>query len=102
MYGPCPMGHWSDTAKRDGGGARLALVVGSRYRVIREFADYDNERHPVGETWTYLGTGGSAYHDGISWFVTLDGVSEWHIPMEYRDGGQIEVLEALDEYIAPF
>jgi hypothetical protein len=40
------------------------------------------------------------YDDGLSLFVSLDGKSEWHIPMQWRPEEQGTVLDNLAEYVA--
>ena len=73
---------------------------GRRYRVIRAFPDFDNDQHPVGEEWTYLGTAFLPYDDGRSIFVSADGAREWHIRMQDRAEAQRDILDNLASYIA--
>jgi hypothetical protein len=42
------------------------LVRGVPYVVVREFVDYDGRRHPIDETWTYLGHGFLPHEDGLT------------------------------------
>lgn len=76
MEGPKAKGHWtkhirlSTTLKID------ALSPGYCYAVVKEFYDYDNSAHSVGEKWICLGNNYSPYDDGLSLFVSLDGVKE--------------------------
>ncbi len=77
MFGPKPFGYWSARVSEPRG----ALQLGQRYRVIREFFDYDRVLHPVGETWRFVGSGFLPYDNGLSLFVqTVDG--EWHIRLQ--------------------
>ena len=76
------------------------MVPGKRYRVVKEFVDFDHQVHPVGETWWYVGTAFLPYDDGRSIFVSLDGDREWHIRMQDRVEEQGPVLDKLWEYVA--
>ncbi len=75
------------------------LVPGKRYGVIKPFKDFDREDHPVGETWTYLGTAFLPYDDGRSLFVSADGIRDWHIRLQGREEEQRDILDALHEYV---
>lgn len=97
MHGPQPAGHWSAGAQR----SHQFLVAGRRYRVVRPFTDYAGAPHPAGEEWTFLGSAFLPYEDGLSWFVSLDGTREWHIPMQWRDDAQGPIIDALSTYVQP-
>jgi hypothetical protein len=75
------------------------LIPGRRYRVVREFRDYDRELHPVGESWTFLGSSFLPYEDGLSLFVSTDGIEERQIRMQWRPEEQGPVLDRLAEYV---
>lgn len=98
ITGPYPKGHWTDVVPPEDfhGG----LAVGRRYRVTREFLDYDADPHPVGETWTFLGCNFLPYEDGWSFFVSLDGEHEWHIRLQDRGETQAAILQDLGSYVA--
>jgi len=81
------------------GGPYAHLVPGERYRVIKAFQDFDRQEHPLGETWTYIGTAFLPYDDGRSIFVSLDGEREWHIRMQDREEEQRGVLDDLTSYV---
>ena len=99
MYGPRGGGHWTAGGSLE---ARHAfLEAGKRYRVIREFTDFDGDVHRVGEEWTFLGSSFVPYEDGLSLFVSFDGASEWQIRMQWRPEAQGRVLDALSSYLAP-
>ena len=76
MFGPMPRGQWAadwnDTGIGVGGLAR-----GRRYRVIKAFRDFDGDEHPLDETWLFLGDSFLPYEDGLSLFVSIDGIHEW-------------------------
>jgi hypothetical protein len=99
VYGPCERGHWSV-----GNGVRPRhdfLEAGRRYRVCREFVDFDGDIHPAGEEWKFLGASFLPYEDGLSLFVTLDGAREWQIRMQWRADTQGGVLDDLSGYLVP-
>ncbi len=77
------------------------MEPGTRYRVKKEFIDFDREVHPVGETWWYVGTAFLPYDDGRSIFVSLDNEREWHIRMQDRAEEQGPILDKLWEYVEP-
>ena len=98
MYGPLERGHWS--------GGRLQpshdfLQAGRRYRVLREFTDFDGDAHRPGEEWTFLGASFLPHDDGLSLFVSLDGVQEWQIRMQWRAEAQGAILDTLHAYVGP-
>lgn len=84
------------------GQSYLHLEPGVRYRVRKEFKDFDRELHPVGETWWFIGTAFLPYDDGRSLFVSLDGEREWHIRMQDRPEEQGEILDHLWEYVETY
>ncbi len=75
------------------------LQPGRRYRVEHPFVDYDGDLHPVGETWDFLGTSFFPYEDGVSLFVSLDGVQKWQIRLQSRPEAQGAVLDDLPSYL---
>ena len=98
MTGPQPLGHWTKTL-----GAPKhfqSLKVGRRYRVIKEFRDYDGDEHPIGETWTFLGYNFSPHDDGLSLFVSIHS-DEWHVRLQWTPQAQGAIIDALDGYLAP-
>ncbi len=101
MYGPAKLGEWSGTDAPNHSTKHQFLVAGSRYRVIRAFEDYQRTLHPVGEEWVFLGDSFVPYEDGLTLFVSLDGVQEWGIPLQWRDEEQGPILESLADYVQP-
>ena len=77
------------------------LEAGRRYRVLREFADFDGDAHYPGEEWAFLGASFLPHDDGLSLFVSLDGVQEWQIRMQWRAEAQGAVLDTLRAYVGP-
>lgn len=51
MHGPKKQGFWTSTKAPHSAPTHPLLVAGARYRVIREFTDYDGHVHPRGEEW---------------------------------------------------
>lgn len=96
MYGPRDGGHWTSTALDP---SHAFLKAGRRYRVLRTFTDFDGDVHLEGETWTFLGASFLPYDDGLSLFVSKDGVREWQIRMQWRPEAQGPVLDVLGEYL---
>jgi hypothetical protein len=98
MYGPEPAGKWSSIVAADDRQHQF-LVAGQRYRVIRPFTDFDRDLHPIGEEWIFLGCSFVPYHDGMSFFVSLDGVQEWQIRLQWVPEEQSEILDKLATYL---
>jgi hypothetical protein len=93
-----PKGHWTSRLSNE---PFKHLEVGARYIVVREFVDYDKDLHPAGETWTYLGYNFVPYHDGLSLFVSLDGVQEWQMRMQWIPEEQGAIISALEDHVHP-
>jgi hypothetical protein len=91
-----PKGTYTD---RGIGGSYEHLLPGKRYRVVKEFKDFDRDLHPVGEEWVFLGTAFLPYDDGRSLFVSVDGEREWHIRMQDREEEQRGILDDLQNYV---
>jgi hypothetical protein len=98
MYGPEQLGKWSSRIAAHGRQHQF-LIAGRRYRVVREFADYDKGVHLPGEEWVFLGHSFLPYEDGMSFFVTRDGVGEWHIRLQWRREEQGNILDNLAAYL---
>lgn len=73
------------------------LTPGQRYRVVREFIDYDRLVHPVGETWVFEHTNFVPYEDGLTLHVSLGG-----LPMVYRLQWRPEEQAAIIENFTNF
>lgn len=74
------------------------LQRGHRYRVARAFTDYDGVPFEFDDTWWFVGVAYAPYDDGITLYITRDGVTEACIRLEDRPGGQDYVVAALAEY----
>jgi len=100
MMGPEASGKW--TSNFDPPSTTLSFFeLGRRYRVKTAFDDFDRDRHPVGESWIFLGSNYVPYHAGMSLFVSLDGEREWLIRLQWYKEEQADVLGALDHYLEP-
>lgn len=97
--GGSPKGTYSD---RGVGHSYAHMESGVRYRVKKEFIDFDRQVHPVGETWWYVGTAFLPYDDGRSIFVSLDNDREWHIRMQDRPEEQGPILDKLWDYVETY
>jgi hypothetical protein len=99
MHGPEQPGKWSSLGATNCGKRHQFLQSGRRYRVIRKFIDYDKDVHLPGEEWVFLGYSFLPYEDGMSFFVSLDGVREWHVRLQWIPEEQGEILDNLADYI---
>ena len=99
MHGPQLAGFWSGRPSANGGSKHQFLNAGQRYRVVREFVDYDGDPHPVGEEWRFCGWSFVPYEDGMSFFISLDDRQEWQLRLQWRDDSQGAVLDRLSDYL---
>lgn len=76
------------------------LNAGAAYRVVKEFRDFDNRLHAVGEAWTFIGSNFVPYDDGLSLYATIDG-GERQVRLQWRPEAQGEIIGHLGEYLAP-
>lgn len=74
-------------------------MAGKKYVVVSQFQDFDKDVHPVGETWTFIGSSFSPYDDGLSLFVSLDDKHEWQIRMQWRPEEQGPIIDAFESYV---
>ena len=91
-----PSGHWTAQLSND---RFKHLKPGHCYEVIADFADYDGDVHPAGERWRFLTHNFLPYEDGLSLFVSLDDVQEWHIRLQWRGETQATIIDHLDRYL---
>jgi hypothetical protein len=98
MIGPKKFGFWSKSRAFSKGNSQF-LCPSKWYRVIKSFDDYDGHSHLEGEEWLFLGYSFTPYDDGLSWFVSFDGKSEWCIPMQWNKISQGIIIDSLSEYI---
>lgn len=101
MLGPEPKGFWTRSTGLSLESSHQSLIAGSRFRVIKEFQDFDGQAHPIGESWTFLGHCFLPYDDGMSFFVSIDGEQEWHIRLQWRPEEQAYILDDLQQFFAP-
>jgi hypothetical protein len=73
------------------------LIAGQRYCVVREFVDYDQQAHPVGETWVFETTNFVPYEDGLTLHVRAHG-----LPLVYRFQQRPEEQAALMAHFTDF
>ena len=50
-----------------------SLLPGRTYQVIREFIDYEQRVHAVGETWTFIFSKFVPYDDGMMLHISQNG-----------------------------
>ncbi len=101
MHGPEQAGHWSSIEAPNCGKKHDFLRAGQRYRVLESFTDFDGDAHLPGEEWDFLGYSYLPYDDGVSFFISLDGIREWHIRLQWRAEAQGKILDHLASYLQP-
>ena len=53
-------------------GNSLNLISGRKYIVVKSFVDFDDQVHPIGESWTYIETNFLPYDDGLTLHAIKD------------------------------
>ena len=100
MTGPFPPGTYRATpAPPAGRGEVPQLGRGRTYCVTKAFRDSDGDDHPVGETWTYLGSTFFYYDDLLNVHVRLASGEEWSIPLIWDPGHDQRTIERLRDYV---
>ena len=74
------------------------LRPGQNYEVTREFADYDQQRHAVGETWTFIAQNFVPYEDGMLVQIRQQGQLT-HFRMQWRSESQGAVMDEFTAYV---
>ena len=78
----------------------LHLTPQKKYKVIKSFKDYDGTVHPIGETWTFVGTNFVPYEDGLSVNIILENSTrETSYRLQWRAEEQGEIIEHFGEYV---
>lgn len=68
------------------------------YMVVQPFRDFDGNEHPVGETWSFIGSSFLPYDDGLWLFVVVDGQRR-QIRMQWREEQQGAIVDNLPDYV---
>jgi hypothetical protein len=74
------------------------LRKGREYRVRKEFVDFDDLLHNIGETWTFIEKNFVPYDDGLSLFVDMKGQKK-QIRLQWREDQQLEIIENFSDYV---
>ncbi|MBJ6144779.1 DUF3601 domain-containing protein [Hymenobacter sp. BT559] len=75
------------------------LVAGQKYCVVQQFVDYDQQVHPVGETWVFEGTNFVPYEDGLTLHVLVYGVPQVY-RFQWRPEEQAALIENFTDFVA--
>ena len=94
-----PLGYWSSKKAQNCSSSHGHLHAGEKYEVVKSFTDYDLVKHPIGESWVFMGSCFLPYDDGLSLFVSPDGQHECHIRMQWREEEQGAILDSFEEYV---
>ena len=74
------------------------LIPGKAYRVIKEFKDYNDILHPIGETWKFSDKNFLPYEDGLSLFVEKDG-QRVQFRFQWREESQAGIIDNFFDYV---
>jgi hypothetical protein len=74
------------------------LIPGQRYRVVREFVDYDHQVHLVGETWVFECTNFVPYEDGLTLHVNLGSLPVVY-RLQWRPEEQAAIIENFTNFV---
>ncbi len=80
-----------------------SAVRGQRYRVIKQFVDGDEDSHPVGEEWLFLGAMFDRQFDDYVLCVQSSSGQEWAIKLNARPARKHEsdVVDNFLDFVAP-
>ena len=80
----------------------LKLLPGKKYKVIKEFSDYDKILHPVGEAWTFVETNFLPYDDGLTLHVTIDNFpKQLSFRFQWRQEEQAYLIDNFIDFVIP-
>ena len=74
------------------------LKQGKKYRVTKEFVDYDYITHPIGEIWTFEKTNFLPYEDGLTLHVIHNDRSQVY-RFQWREEEQAGILTDFESYV---
>ena len=98
MQGPLPNGsfrgmtqppHWEEGR----------LLRGKKYRVIKEFVDFEGDIHPVGEEWVFVASMFSHYDELLLIGIRDSSGVEWKFHLEASPSDQHQVMRSFLEYV---
>ena len=75
-----------------------SLLPGRTYQVIREFIDYEQRVHAVGETWTFIFSKFAPYDDGMVLQISQNGELGC-FRMQWREESQARVMDGFSSYV---
>lgn len=75
------------------------LQIGQKYRVKKEFIDFDRYTHTVGETWVFRSANFVPYEDGLTIYVTDTNGVEKSFRLQWREGQQDEIINNFSDYV---
>ena len=75
-----------------------SLLPGRTYQVIREFTDYDQRVHAVGEVWTFIASNFAPYDDGMLLQIRQHG-ELGSFRMQWRPESQARVMDSFTSYV---
>lgn len=80
----------------------LNLVPGKKYKVVRQFLDYNKILHPVGETWRFERTAFLPYEDGLSLFVVPENApGSISYRFQWTEEEQAFIIRNFLEFVTP-
>lgn len=78
------------------------LIPGKKYKVIKEFSDYDKILHPVGEAWTFVETHFLPYEDGLTLHVTRENFpKQISYRLQWRPEEQAHLIDNFTQFVEP-
>lgn len=78
----------------------LHLTPGKQYRIVKEWIDFDQDVHPVGETWTFSQTNFLPYENGLTLHVFLPGeTTETIYRLRWQDDAQGDIIRNFKDYV---
>jgi hypothetical protein len=74
------------------------LISGRKYRVVKPFTDFDHQVHPIGESWTYVGTNFLPYDDGLTLHVLVGDKKDVY-RLQWVKEQQADIIENFKDFV---
>lgn len=74
------------------------LIPGRKYRLVKPFTDYDHQVHPIGESWTYVGTNYLPYDSGLTLHVLKDNAPDVY-RLQWIKEEQAAIIENFKDFV---
>jgi len=93
MFGPKEKGFLTnDMSKKNYG----IFIPNEKYKIIKEFNDYDGDTVKFGDEWEYITYSFLPYDSGLTLFFSKNGRDEWQIRLRDHKNDQTKIINNLN------